>query len=166
MDDDVFRKQFYRRFLSIPDWRLVWDKLNAGAFDALSNECRGEMSLDQLAYCANRHAASIRGSYVPRQIKPRPLKSTSVYVWVIYWLFNEDSPEFPLYVGQTRQLSERWTAHKNGSSGTSCIKDRSTLRIKVVETVCGSERMALAAEKKHIKAALLINANLLNKASL
>lgn len=165
LKDDSFRREFFGRFMGLDDWRVQWDKLKTPALKMLSDTFPGQFSIEQLFYFANRHAAEIRSSYVPRAPKPFIGKPRVIYVWVIYWLYRVESPEIPLYVGQTRQLSERWTAHKNGSSETACIEDRSSLRIKVVETVCGNERHALAAEKRHIEAALAINPNLLNKAS-
>lgn len=51
------------------------------------------------------------------------------------------------------------------TAGTKLIDDLASVRITVVETVCGNEKDARAAERKHIAAALKINTKLVNKAS-
>ena len=164
LEDDGFRKRFYGRFLQLHDWRVMWDKLNHGAFQVLSKECRNEMTLEQLGYCANRHAAAVSQCYRPQIIRPRKINPKTIHVWVIYWIYRDGTPDVPLYVGMTRQLSERWTAHRGGSSETKDIEDLTTIRITVVETVCGGEREARIAERRRIAEALRINSELLNKA--
>ena len=129
----------------------------------MSDTFPGEFSIEQLFYFANRHAAAFGSPYVPRPQKPKPESPKIVYVYVIYWLVREYARDIPLYVGMTRQLSERWTAHRNGGCETKGLDDLQSLRITVVETVCGKEKDARNAEVRHIKAAALLNANLLNK---
>lgn len=165
LKDPQYRKQFFGVFMGHQDWRTVWDKLNAGALRMMSETFPGEFTLEQLGYLANRHAAGVSRSYRPPIVKPRPQNPKTIYVYVIYWLVREHQPDVPLYVGMTRQLSERWTAHRNGSSETKDIDDLASVRITVVETVCGNEKDARAAERKHIAAALKINTKLVNKAS-
>lgn len=161
--DKEYRLAFARNCLAIPEWKTLFNSLSSVAASNLFGDVMDEMSLEQLAYLAGRFAVQSGWTSLRTGVgsKPRP---TTIHVWVIYWLFMESDPETPVYVGQTRQLSERWTAHRNGSTETASIKDRSQLRIKVVETVCGKERDALIAERRHILAARLLNPDLLNKA--
>lgn len=163
LEDPSFRREFFGRFMGRDDWRVQWDGLSTGALKMLSNTFPGEFSVEQLLYFANRHAAAIRSSYVPRTQKPKQESPKIVYVYVIYWLVREYARDIPLYVGMTRQLSERWTAHRNGGCETKGLDDLQSLRITVVETVCGKEKDARNAEARHIKAAALLNVNLLNK---
>lgn len=161
--DPDLRREFWRHIIRRPEWKQVLTRLNHAALSSLA-DIANEMSLEQVTFVLQNIQMPVYCSALIPSVRRKPRPET-IHVWVIYWLYRDGDPDCPLYVGQTRRLSERWTAHKNGSSETASIDDLSTIRIKVVETVCGSERQALEAEKRHIKAALTINRNLLNKAS-
>jgi predicted GIY-YIG superfamily endonuclease len=160
--DEEYKREFFLEIIGRDKWEQIFSKLTPSALSVMSECALHQMSLDQLTWIIKRlpcpSFAVTTGVRAPRPTNPK-----IVHVWVIYWLFREGSPEVPLYVGMTRQLSERWTAHRNGSTETADISNLETVRIKVVETVCGGENEARAAEKQHISEALKINHALHNK---
>lgn len=117
------------------------------------------MMHEQIVYVSKRFAAA---AHVSLPVKKRR-KTISAQAFAVYWLYAEGARELPLYVGVTQNIGRRWAAHRVGSQQTKGIKDLSTLRIAVVETVCGSWMDAVEAESRHIKLAASINPNLLNK---
>lgn len=117
------------------------------------------LTRQQAEYCAMRFAAGMQNSLSRKQKKA----CRAVQAFVIYWLYDEAMPDMPLYVGQTQNIGQRWASHRIGGRHTRSIENLESLRIKVVETVCGCEHEASAAEIRHIRAALKINPDLLNR---
>ncbi len=117
------------------------------------------LTRQQIEYCAMRFSAGMQAALNRKQRKT----SRTVQAFVIYWLYDESMPDVPMYVGQTQNIGQRWASHRIGSRHTRSIKNLESLRIKVVETICGCEYEASAAEIRHIKAALKINPDLLNR---
>lgn len=154
----VTNLDLFRFIVRHKEWQTVFDHMSADALNLAVDEAATEMSLDQLAYVLKRLARHIR----PRRSVSDSRRSASS-VFVVYWLYLSTAPDVPVYVGQTRKLSERWNAHLQGCSATSLISDRSLLRIKVVDTVIGTQRDAVRMEKKHILEALKLNCALLNR---
>jgi predicted GIY-YIG superfamily endonuclease len=161
--DEEYKRAFFLEIIRRDKWEQIFKRLTPAAFSAMSECVLHEMSLEQLTWIIQRLP---RPSFaVTTSVRtPRPTSPKIIHVWVIYWLFRDGFPEMPLYVGMTRQLSERWTSHRNGSTETAEIGNLETLRIRVVETVCGGEVDARKAERRHIAHALIINPALHNKA--
>lgn len=117
------------------------------------------LSLDVLSYIANRYAGFVGNGSKHRSRKP-PVNES---VFVVYWITDKLNADFPLYVGVTKNIAERWKDHRNGSLELSGIGDRTRITIKAVETIVGTSADALRAESLAIKSALAINPNLLNR---
>ena len=160
--DPVLRREFWGHVIHRAEWKEIFSGLNSSAMNSLV-EIAEDLSLEQLTWLMHRTPMP-SPVYAARSAVTRTPNPKTIHVWVIYWIYRDGIPGVPLYVGMTRQLSERWTAHRRGSSETKDIDDLTTIRITVIETVCGGEREARIAERRRIAEALLINPELLNKA--
>jgi predicted GIY-YIG superfamily endonuclease len=156
--DFLFR--FYLRLARSANWR---ERLDAWSNQTLLHFVEiieyKNLAREQTEYCAMRFAAGVQNRLSRKQKKT----FRALQAFVIYWLYDDAMPDFPLYVGQTQNIGQRWASHRIGSRHTRSIENLENLRIKVVETVCGREHDALAAEIRHIRAAIKINPELLNR---
>ena len=151
------RKKLWRAILHRGDWKEVFSRVSDKAIDAMVMDVAEEMSIEQLTLLIVRMHPEMRSD------RKTTRRTDGCSVFVVYWLVMIDEPEIPVYVGQTRNLKERWRAHRGGCSATASLNNRESLRIKVVETVMGSEADAWIAERRHITEALKLNDGLLNR---
>jgi len=117
-----------------------------------------QFPIDALAYIANRSCRLIGGRPVVRN---NTRKDASAYV--VYWIVSKSDPSIPLYVGITKNLDVRWREHRSTSKELASIKDRSSITIRVVDTVVGTLADAEAVEVKQIQSAAKMNASLINR---
>jgi predicted GIY-YIG superfamily endonuclease len=156
--DFIFR--CYIKLARSENWRERLDTLgNSSLLQFVEIVGYRQLTPGQVEYCAMRFASGMRNNLKRKQKKA----SRAAQAFVIYWLHYDVSPDIPLYVGLTQNIGQRWAAHRIGGRQTRGVSNLESLRIKVVETICGSEHEALAAEIRHIRAALAINPDLLNR---
>lgn len=150
----------YGRMLRRLNWKERLDNLPSDSLVHLAQIVGYEsLSHKQLAYIASRFSADV----CIGQNRRKRLRMGIKHAFVIYWIVTQEAPDVPLYVGQTQNIGQRWIKHRVGAEQTSESSNLDSLRIIVVETVCGSLCDALKAETKHISAAMTLNPNLFNK---
>jgi len=137
------------------EWRVAFDQLSVTALlaasrhDAFLSAC----SLEQLEAICKRLPLCKSAKRAPRD---------GLFLHVIYWLFDVNCPEMPVYVGRTCKLQQRWASHRRVSESAFGVP-AGQLRLKVVETLFGTDGEASVAEARHIQAARVINPELKNK---
>jgi predicted GIY-YIG superfamily endonuclease len=157
-DDRTFTRKIWSKILIKDNWRERLDSFSeAQLLQVIESVGVPNLYPSHLEYMTQRLCSAIINR------NRRHYRKRTRQVFVIYWLHLVESPDVPIYVGLTQNLSQRWAAHRIGRRHTRGVDNIEDLRIKVVETICGNEIEATNAETRQIKAAMAINPNLLNK---